>query len=274
MDSKKEKLLKKTYDNYINLMLYDFPVEKISEIVANDVTGYGTTIEEKVLEIKRLKKIVTDQREQGVGIEMQFKRIPVHHRISPDEDTAIYMDEFEIAMVFDGNRNVISLRLSSIFEFNNNTWKLVHMHGSKAVETKEDTWHLNEWKQKSEQLQKLVDKKTAELLKQNRELEIEASLERVRSRSMAMQNSEGLLDVITVVSEQLIALGFRFSHVSFVNNNIDKTYKFWTSAKGITKPMRFVVPYTDITMFNNIKTAQKKSASFFTDIITQKEHKE
>ena len=109
---------------------------------------------------------------------------------------------------------------------------------------------------------------------QAREAKIEAALERVRSRSMAMHKSEELLEVITVVSEQLIALGFRFNHVSFANSNIEETYKFWTSAKGITQPMRFVVPYIDIAMFNNIKAAQKKSISFFADILTQKEHNE
>jgi signal transduction histidine kinase len=109
---------------------------------------------------------------------------------------------------------------------------------------------------------------------QAKEAQIETALERVRSRSMAMHKSEELLDVITVVSEQLIALGFKFNHVSFANNNIDETYKFWTSAYGFTQPMRFVVPYIDIPMFNNIKSAQKRSASFFADILTQKEHKE
>ena len=51
MDLKKEKLLNKTYDEYLQLMLYDFPVEKINEIAVDDVTGYGTTVDEKVLEI-------------------------------------------------------------------------------------------------------------------------------------------------------------------------------------------------------------------------------
>ncbi|MDE3740430.1 sensor histidine kinase [Maribacter polysaccharolyticus] len=107
---------------------------------------------------------------------------------------------------------------------------------------------------------------------QAREAQIEAALERVRAKSMAMHKSEELLEVITVVSEQLLALGFRFHHVSFAHNNIDETYRFWTAAKGMAKPMRFVVPYKDIPMFNNIIAAQKRSSSFFTDILTQKEN--
>tara|TARA_R110002167_G_scaffold253623_3_gene459947 strand:- start:80 stop:5902 length:5823 start_codon:yes stop_codon:yes gene_type:complete len=107
---------------------------------------------------------------------------------------------------------------------------------------------------------------------QAREAQIEAALERVRSRSMAMHNSEELLDVISVVSEQLQQLDFKFVHVSFANNDIGEDYKFWTSSKGMSKPMRFNVPYLDIAMFNNLKEAQEKSGSFYTDILTKEEH--
>jgi signal transduction histidine kinase len=118
--------------------------------------------------------------------------------------------------------------------------------------------------------QRFLDLQKAEA--QAREAQIEAALERVRSKSMAMHKSDELLDVITVVSEQLIALDFKFSHVSFANNNIDEKYKFWSSAKGKTQPMRFSVPFLNLTVFNNIRKAQKKSASFLTDIITKEEH--
>ena len=107
---------------------------------------------------------------------------------------------------------------------------------------------------------------------QTREARIEASLERVRSRSMAMHKSDELLDVISVVSEQLLQLDFKFIHVSFANNDISQDYKFWTASKGMSKPMRFNTPYLDIAMFNNLRAAQKKSVSFYTDILTRDEH--
>src|SRR3989339_105778 len=43
---------------------------------------------------------------------------------------------------------------------------------------------------------------------QNRELEIEAALERVRARTMAMQHSNELREVIATVYEQFQRLGF------------------------------------------------------------------
>jgi signal transduction histidine kinase len=207
MDSKKEKLLKKTFDDFIELMLYDFPVERIGDLIAEDVSGYGTTVDEKFLDIKRFKKVVTDQREQGAGIEMHFRVTPIHHRVSPDEDTAIFMDEFEITMVVDGAKNVLPLRLTSVFEFLKNSWKLVHIHGSKAVETEGDTWHKDEWKKKNEELQRMVDEKTADLELKNHELALEAALERVRTAAMAMQQPDDMVEVCKIISEQLVTLG-------------------------------------------------------------------
>jgi signal transduction histidine kinase len=228
MDSKKKKLLKEAFDAYITLMLYDFPLDRISEIVADNVTGYGTTVDERVLEIDRLKKIVADQREQGAGLEMHMNMMAVTRRISPDEDTAIFMDEFEISMVVDGEKNIIPLRLTSVFEFNDNTWKLVHLHGSKAVETEDDTWHLYEWKKKNEELQKQVEEKTADLEKKNHELEIEASLEKIRSRVLSMRNSSEVGDVSSLLFAELEKMDIKPSGFSIMifDKEQDK-YELW-----------------------------------------------
>ena len=264
MDSTKEKLLEEAFEKYIDLMLYDFPVERTGEIVANDVSGYGTTLDEKVLEINRLKKIVIDQREQGADIKMQVKKSPVHRRISPSEDIAIYIDEFEVSMEIEGVSNVIPLRLSSVFEFNNGTWKLVHLHASKAVETEEDTWHLNEWRKKNEELQRLVDEKTAELQRQNHELEIEAALERVRARTMAMHKSEELSQAAAVVFEQLTKLGIQ--HLASGFTIIDKnkpSAKMWLSYKGDLYPKPFTLDFSVSPVLIRVYNAWKKGNPFY-----------
>ena len=216
MDSKREELLDKTYSDYLDLMLYDFPIDRIEELVADDVKGYGTTIDEKFPGINRLQKMVRDQREQGSGFKIHFLHTPVHRRISPNKDTAIYTDEFLLTMEAEGTKNEIPMRVTSVFEFDKNTWKLVHIHGSQAVETEEDTWHQNVWKRKNEELQRLVDQKTADLEKKNRELEIEAALERVRSRSLAMHKSSELEEVVNTVFERIRELNIEASTASIL----------------------------------------------------------
>ena len=107
---------------------------------------------------------------------------------------------------------------------------------------------------------------------QAKEAQIEVALERVRSRSMAMHKSEELLDVITVVSEQLTELDIKFVHVSFAYDDHSQDYTFWAAAKGQPKPMHFTTPYIDLAVFNSLRQAQDQALPFFTDIISNKEH--
>ena len=54
-----------------------------------------------------------------------------------------------------------------------------------------------------EELQKLVDEKTADLQNKNRELEIEAALERVRAAAMSMYKPEDLMNVCEILYIEL-----------------------------------------------------------------------
>ncbi|HRX96484.1 MAG TPA: FixH family protein, partial [Bacteroidales bacterium] len=277
MESNKEKLLKKTYDDYIKLMLDDFPVDNMDSIVAKDVTGYGTTLDEKVEDINRLIKMINDQREQGKGLDLDFKMTPVHRRLSPDQRTAIFMDEFQVSMVVDGAKNVIPLRLTSVFEFIENAWKLVHIHGSQAVETENDTWHQNVWKRKNEELQKLVDEKTAELEHKHRELEIETALERVRAMAMSMQKPDDLADVCQAISEQLEILNVKnIRNVQLAIINEEKknyaNYQYFTaySKQVYEEPLYGANPSAD----GMVRAMQKSANSFFVGNIQGEELRE
>jgi hypothetical protein len=96
MQSNKERSAEESYKKFLDIMLYDVPLNQLEELVVNDVTGYGTTLDEKILEIERLRKLVIDQREQGAGYEMNFVVNPVHRRINTDNGLAVFIDEIEI----------------------------------------------------------------------------------------------------------------------------------------------------------------------------------
>src|SRR5690606_31959201 len=51
----------------------------------------------------------------------------------------------------------------TIFEYKEEAWKVIHWHASTPVATEGDTWHKDEWKRKNDELQKLVNEKTAAL---------------------------------------------------------------------------------------------------------------
>ncbi|WP_167611371.1 ATP-binding protein [Maribellus sediminis] len=274
MNSTKEKILDKTYRDYLDLMMYDFPIEKMSELVANDVTGFGSTQDEKFREIQRLRQMVIDQRVQGAGIEMQWQQTPIHRRISPEQDTAIYTDELLLSMELPEGKHIIPLRLSSVFEYYGNTWKLVHIHGSMGADTSEgDTWHKDEWKKKNEELQRLVDEKTAELKKQNGELEIEAALEKVRSRSLAMHHTSELQDVINTVHQQLKSLNIAITGGAFIAiNEENKTeVNCWGAGGTADYVERVHIPFYDHPIYSGLIEGINKGPGFYTEEFTNEE---
>lgn len=62
-------------------------------------------------------------------------------------------------------------------------------------------------KTENKRLQEAVDQRTTELLLKNRELEIEASLEKVRSRSLSMQKSDELAEASMLLEAEIRKLG-------------------------------------------------------------------
>ena len=109
--------------------------------------------------------------------------------------------------------------------------------------------------------------------KQAREAQIEGALERVRSRSLAMHNSEELLDVIEVVSVQLRLLDLKFDTVSFGKNDQEGDFKFWLTSSGQPKPVLIQVPFFDSRVLKSVIEAQKKEIDFISDVFTKEENR-
>ena len=114
-----------------------------------------------------------------------------------------------------------------------------------------------------------MDLKEAEA--QAREAQIEASLERVRSRTMAMQRSEELLQVITVLAKQFQLLNFNFDNVSFAIRNQAHDYNFWISATGLPRPHQIHVPYLNNPMFERVRHVQNNDLTIYTDTLSIEE---
>ena len=91
-----------------------------------------------------------------------------------------------------------------------------------------------------------------ELAQKNRELEIEAALERVRARTMAMQKSDELLDAASLLFEQVKSLGCNPFSVGFVLLDRNKPDgEFFMSADGKFQPSVFI-PNNDESAESNM----------------------
>jgi signal transduction histidine kinase len=172
MDPQKEKLLSEALQKVMDMTVTDnFPLDTIGDYVVSDVMGFGTTVDEQIMGIEGLRKLLKDQQDQRVGLDLQFETHLIHRRIFAQENAAFFSHDLILTMKMEAEENVLSIRISSVFEYLGDRWKLVHLHGSQAVNSEGDTWHRNELVKKNEALQKLVEEKTADLVLKNIKLE-------------------------------------------------------------------------------------------------------
>jgi len=106
-------------------------------------------------------------------------------------------------------KNELKFRISFIFEYRDGRWLLVHSHTSTPDPQRidDEVWPLEDLKKRTEFLEKSLEEKMAELQDKNRELEVEAALERVRSKTMAMHNSGDLENIVISLFDEVMKLG-------------------------------------------------------------------
>ncbi|MFM2326105.1 MAG: hypothetical protein RIR31_307 [Bacteroidota bacterium] len=98
---------------------------------------------------------------------------------------------------------------------------------------------------------------------QLKEAQIEAALERVRSRSMAMHKSEELKEVIKIVYQQLRHLKINLDHAGFVVDYTPKgDWHFWIADEQDI-PSKITHPYFESVWANQFNEAKEKNTDFF-----------
>jgi signal transduction histidine kinase len=106
---------------------------------------------------------------------------------------------------------------------------------------------------------------------QAREAQIEAALERVRSRSMGMQKSEELKEVIQVVYEQFVHLNIHVEHTGFIMDYKTRDdMHIWLADKHAV-PFQVTIPYFDCAHWNSFNEAKEKGKDFFANHLSFEE---
>jgi signal transduction histidine kinase/ketosteroid isomerase-like protein len=108
---------------------------------------------------------------------------------------------------------------------------------------------------------RFLDLKKAEA--QAREAQIEAALERVRSRSMGMQKSEELKEVIQIVVEQFVQLKIQVEHAGFIMDYKERDDMHIWLADPHKVPSELTIPYFDSPHWNSFMEAKKQGLDFF-----------
>ncbi|MFZ1321062.1 MAG: ATP-binding protein [Ignavibacteria bacterium] len=260
----KEKALYKVYKKWKSIVHTSF-YDKKEDLIAKDIMGYGTSADETFFSIKDLEKILKRDREQSEGIQRKVSSNTVYRKITADGNGAVFAEEFNLGMEIEEKEHNLFLRATSVFEFIEGKWKAVHFHASAVDEnTKDDSWNINIWKRKTEELEKNVAEKTADLILKNLDLEIEASLERVRTIAMGMRKRGDLLDVSEVFFKELKNLGFGEIRNAMINihDHENETYLNYDYSDTIGKTVSHIHYDTDPTIERQIKQIRKGKDAF------------
>jgi signal transduction histidine kinase len=206
MDSDKEKALNKAHQKVIAISFNQAPIDDIESYVIPEVMAFGTAIDEHIYNLKDYKSLVKRQEKQteSEGLKFHYKSETVVKRISPDQDSALLVDLVKACLK--SNDDVVhqfNLRITMVLEYISGQWKLVHLHGSLPVDSENDPWHIEEFRREKERLERKVAEQTADLQIKNRELEIEAASERVRTNAMGMQEPDDIMNVLNVIKNEV-----------------------------------------------------------------------
>ena len=106
---------------------------------------------------------------------------------------------------------------------------------------------------------------------QAREAKIEAALERVRSRSMGMQKSEELKEVIQIVYEQFVHLNIHIEHTGFILDYKERDDMHIWLADEHEVPSEVTIPYFDCQHWNSFIEAKKRGTNFFANYLSFEE---
>ncbi len=127
---------------------------------------------------------------------------------------------------------------------------------------------------------RFLDLQKAEV--QAREAQIQLAMERVRAKTMSMQKPSEFVDVINVIGEQFIHLGFDFDWVNFSANGLDvsKAIDIWNFVvvpglyQGAT---RLVIPFIEHPIFTKAQESVNeyyRSGNNFTVVLLDKKDKD
>ncbi|MGB5378186.1 nuclear transport factor 2 family protein, partial [Muriicola sp.] len=126
-------------------------------------------------------------------------------------------------------------RFTSVLRKKSEGWRFIYQHfsmpDSKAQEG--ETLGAEQISKENEELRDAIKRRTVELEHKNRELEIEASLERIRARTMAMHSSEELNDVLSILFQQFDVLGIKPLNVWLSLYNLEEnTFTYRATGTG------------------------------------------
>ncbi|MBC2839787.1 ATP-binding protein [Robiginitalea sp. SC105] len=206
------------YEGMIEVFFGAKPESDLKQILHPAFMGYGTAAHEFFKSREQVMEMVRIQVDQLRDQDYERSRKPVLEKMLAKGAIYLIVEEFEL--YFKANDLRLLLRLSTILENTDKNWVITHFHGSTPDPdiTEEEAVPIEGLKRKNEELEAKIRERT-------RDLEIEASLERIRAQATAMQESADLLDIVVTMRSEFVKLGHEahyFWHMRWLPDRYDK----------------------------------------------------
>ncbi len=198
----------KIYNTYWDAYLAG-DMKTFASMLDDNIKVFGTAVSEvfnNKTETVRFYKATADQ----MTGKAEFRNRKI--KMNPVEETVLIHEQSNLFVLIENEWIFYSpVRVSAIFVNTPKGWKLTHQHGSFPDSRAEAGEQIAPEKIRKEnlELREAIKRRTIELENKNRELEIEASLEKVRTIAMGMRKPDDMLDVCKTISLQLQSLGVK-----------------------------------------------------------------
>ena len=94
MTLENENLLHETYTIFKQLVFYDYPIERSSHYLNENLMGYGTHVDEKIFGIKSFNDLLKLQRDQSIGLDMKVGESPVFKKFLVNGNSVSFLQVF------------------------------------------------------------------------------------------------------------------------------------------------------------------------------------
>ncbi|WP_178987931.1 ATP-binding protein [Winogradskyella schleiferi] len=212
------------YDTWLHSYL-NGDVETYNSYLDDDYHFIGSATKEEFLNRKDTTKFFEDTGDQFAG----KTEIRNESKIIEQFGELIFITHvFDAWFLHENEWNFYSrFRFSSILIENKDRWRFIYQHFSipdpKTAEG--ETIGYDKINEENQELREAIQRRTTELEKKNRELEVETALERIRAQAVAMKESSDLLDIVVTMRNEFIKLGHEahyFWHMMWLPSTYEK----------------------------------------------------
>lgn len=191
-------------------------------------------------------------------------------QVLPAGEQAMVVEKSDVYVKIDSEwRFYAHVRITTLLRKEEGGWKFYHQHGSfpDSRANEGEVIAAKKIQEENELLKDAVKRRTIELEFKNRELEIEASLEKVRAVAMGMKKVEDLLNISEVLFKEFDALGFTGLRNVLIHKYVDEQNIFFDyDYSEFTKGVISQIPYTGNSTIEKFIKEIRKTKDAFTEI--------